>query len=101
MLRPVVESFDAGVDWNVPFHVEIDTGMGRTGIRWDDAATLRRFERHRPEGVFTHLCAADESPGTITIQYERFRSALRTLGSRPQLLHVANREVGVWRSISI
>src|SRR4051812_48297921 len=47
-----------------PFHVEIDTGMSRAGIRWNDGASLS----HLPsllrnasgwEGAFTHFLAAE------------------------------------------
>jgi alanine racemase len=89
-LRPVVESIDAGAKWDVPFHVEIDTGMARTGVRWDDYESLTTLGQHRPEGAFTHLYAADEKPETIPLQSKRFQHAIAAMAYQPPLLHVAN-----------
>jgi alanine racemase len=51
----------------LPFHVEIDTGMGRAGFPWDEAerwlpAVLEACDGAiRWEGVFMHLHSADEA----------------------------------------
>lgn len=94
-LRAVIDSIDASKSWSTPFHLEIDTGMGRTGIRWDDAAVLGRIDHPNLEGVFTHFHSADEAPATVPDQLARFRSALELLPRRPELVHAAN-SAGVW-----
>ncbi len=94
-LRPVVETPDVGGRWGVPFHVEVDTGMARTGVRWDEGESLARLGASQPEAAFTHLFAADELPETIPQQWTRFQTALGAMGKRPRLLHVAN-SAGVW-----
>jgi len=95
-LRAVLEDSALASDWPTPFHLEIDTGMGRCGVRWDDAGTLRRFGGLQGlEGVFTHFYAADEDPGSVPRQWARFRQGLAALGARPPLVHAAN-SAGAW-----
>lgn len=89
-LRPVVESIRDDGELGLPFHVEIDTGMGRTGIRWDDEAALRRVALAAPEAAFTHFHSADISGESVQLQWKRFEQALRCMGNRPRLLHAAN-----------
>lgn len=94
-LRAVLDDAAAVAAWDRPFHLEIDTGMGRAGIRWDDqeVATLRSPHL---EGVFTHLHSADASPASVEQQWTRFRAALDRLPTRPKLVHAAN-SAGAWR----
>ena len=78
-----------------PFHLEIDTGMSRSGIRWDDrdalqtaAALLDAAEGW--EGVFTHFHSADADLGATETQWDRFQDALCGFPRRPPLVHAAN-----------
>ncbi len=94
-LRAVLDA-PAMVDhWNLPFHVEIDTGMGRCGVRYDDDR-LASVSSPNFEGVFTHLFAADDAPETVPRQIARLEQALGCLGSRPRLVHAQN-SAGSWR----
>ncbi len=85
----------------VAFHTEIDTGMGRAGFSWSEAAVwgaavaaLAGLES-RWEGCFTHFHSADEPVLAPTDeQWERFEYALRNLpaprdGSQ-RLVHATN-----------
>jgi alanine racemase len=97
--RPAVGDVAALQAWTArserPFHVEIDTGMSRGGVRWDDSESLRALRstlEDAPgwEGVFTHFVAA-ESDADITIrQWDRFQEVLESLPRRPSLVHAAN-----------
>jgi alanine racemase len=98
-LRPVIGDLDALEAWSGggggPFHLEIDTGMSRSGFRWHDAATLEalcEWVRKLPEweGVFTHFHSADSDGDSSVEQLERFEAVLRALPSRPRLVHVSN-----------
>ncbi len=85
-----------------PFHIEIDTGMGRAGFRWhaDDtlAAVSTRLQGAAGfEGIFTHFASADSSESATTLQWSRFESIVAGLGSRPSLIHAANSAAGQWR----
>jgi len=82
-------------------HLEIDTGMARQGIPWDDtqalAAFAERLEEHpqlRLEGVMTHFASPEDVYSTQTgQQLNRFRAALATLqqhGCAPPLIHAGN-----------
>ena len=80
-------------------HVKVDTGMGRLGVRYDEAAEfagrLREFGSLRVDGLMTHFAAADE-PGRDCFtgeQLQRFREAaeaFRARGHRPTYEHTAN-----------
>jgi len=81
------------------FHVEIDTGMGRTGFDWRETSAWGPAVRERVEGnliwegVFTHFHGADAPETTPSAtQWERFRDAVAQLPvSREDLLvHAAN-----------
>jgi alanine racemase len=85
----------------VPLHLEIDTGMARQGIQWNDIAGLSAFATRLTqhpqlllEAVMTHF-ASPEDPGSsqTTEQLERLRAALATLrqhGIAPPLVHAGN-----------
>jgi alanine racemase len=74
-----------------PFHVEIDTGMGRAGVRWDEIEELgEAVDTPSFEGCFTHFHSADRNDGSAEQQLERFLGAVSRLPRKPALLHVAN-----------
>lgn len=82
----------------VPFHLKLDTGMNRIGVRAEDAVefltSLRGLPGLRLEGVFTHFATADV-PGDWDFdrQLERFGAAitaLRDAGIDPGIVHAAN-----------
>ena len=106
-LEPVLESgFRPAIgdpvmlrDWisrsDRPFHLEIDTGMARAGIRWDDATAVRAAADllgSAPgwEGVFTHFHSADSDLDSLATQWRRFQSVLPALPRRLLLTHAAN-----------
>lgn len=80
-------------------HVKIDTGMGRLGVRFDEAARfaekVRAFEHVRVDGLMTHFAAADEPRRDCFTeeQLQRFRvavAAFRERGHTPAYEHMAN-----------
>lgn len=82
----------------VNFHLKVDTGMGRLGVRMEEVAefvrALRRFENLRLDGVMTHFADADGvTPDYTDGQIRRFEEAvsiLRELGFAPSWFHLAN-----------
>src|SRR6478672_6758889 len=59
-----------------PWHLQIDTGMGRAGMRWDAVAKHRALlERAQPTGVFTHFHSAELDDGSRDEQEQRFAAA--------------------------
>jgi alanine racemase len=98
-LRPSLGDPEALESWIArsgrPYHVEIDTGMSRAGVRWDDREGLARLTTLLQnsdgwEGAFTHFLAAENDPSITQRQWERFQDALRALPRRPPLVHAAN-----------
>jgi alanine racemase len=98
-LRPTIGDVSGLESWigrgEKPFHIEIDTGMSRAGVRWDDRVSLGRFAGllHTAtgwEGAFTHFLAAESDDDATRRQWERFQGALRAFPRRPPLIHAAN-----------
>ena len=80
------------------FHLKVDTGMNRIGVRAEDApgfaAELMRVPALQLEGVFTHFATADV-PGDwdFEAQLSRFGDALarmRDEGVNPGIVHACN-----------
>jgi alanine racemase len=98
-LRPSIGDAAALDAWTArgvrPFHIEIDTGMGRSGFRYDDpslrgpiAERLRKADGW--EGAFTHFHSPESDPVVTELQWARFQEVLRILPRRPELVHAAN-----------
>jgi alanine racemase len=94
-LRAVLDRPEVIAGWDWPFHLEIDTGMGRCGVRWDEGAALARCGSPHLEGVFTHFYAADADPASVQTQWRRFVEARRHVPGSP-LVHAAN-SAAAWR----
>ncbi len=74
-----------------PFHLEIDTGMGRSGVRWTEIDAIRDAAATPSlEGCYTQFHSADRRDGSADEQLARFETAVGRLARRPALLHVAN-----------
>lgn len=83
----------------IDVHVKIDTGMGRVGVRYDQAETLadllKKYQEIRVNGLLTHFASA-EDPGEndfTALQIERFRRAcdvFRSAGHEPEWIDLAN-----------
>jgi alanine racemase len=86
----------AGKD--LPFHVKIDTGMGRFGLLPDEVLSFARALGQLPnlelEGLFTHFAVADLADKDYTRQqfaiYLDIIAALEREGIRVPIRHVAN-----------
>ena len=79
----------------VHVHVNINTGMNRSGVRWTEATQfLNRLEtlnRLEVSGLFTHLATADEADKRyVSVQLERFSSVLENISDSGELIHAAN-----------
>ncbi|HEX2451395.1 MAG TPA: alanine racemase [Gemmatimonadales bacterium] len=82
-----------------PFHLEIDTGMARSGFRPDDPALdeVARVLSSAPgwEGAFTHFHSPESDPAATEAQWSRFNAVLARLPRRPALVHAANSAAAV------
>lgn len=94
-LTPVFDYLPALREWRARgtrgFHLEIDTGMSRTGVRPEDLG-----EWHEPldtpafEGCFTQFHSAHKDAEATAAQWERLMEAVRSLPRRPAVVHAAN-----------
>ena len=82
-------------------HVDINTGMNRSGVHWTEAKAfldrLKTLKRLEIEGVFTHFATADEADNSYAyVQLERFSLLLANLVeesllySSAHIVHAAN-----------
>ena len=79
----------------VNIHVNINTGMNRSGVHWTEAvqflSRLKTLDRLAVKGLFTHLATADEQDKSyVFVQIERFASVLEEIPNDVELVHVAN-----------
>lgn len=102
--RPLVEALSLEAKKAgkvVRVHVEVDTGMGRTGFPWYDAvgeiAAMARLPNVKIEGVFSHFPVADSTdPSDVEftrMQLRRFAQVVETLkrgGIDIPLVHISN-----------
>ena len=79
-------------------HVDVDTGMGRTGFDWRDARAwmprvlaAARGDMHWV-GCYTHLHSADEDEGSVREQWTRMQEVLAQMPDPASglLIHVLN-----------
>ena len=105
-LTPAVHSLDevAEVDGlaraarrPVPYHLKIDTGMGRLGTRApieEIAAAVRAASSAHLEGLMTHFAsAADYTSAQTSAQFacfEAIRNGLAACGIHPDLVHTSS-----------
>lgn len=103
-LRPSIGDLDALRAWTArsgrPFHVEIDTGMSRSGFRYDDAertGAAAEVLRDAPgwEGVYTHFHSPEADADATEEQWTRFQATVARLPRRPALVHAANSAAAV------
>lgn len=113
-LEPVIPSVESlaacgvaarAAGGTLPFHLEVDTGMGRFGVGWSDlesrSATVSEvlsFGGLRLRGTLTHFHSADADEGSTAVQWTRFQEALealRAVGIDPGVVHAANSAAAV------
>lgn len=68
-------------NFKIKVHLEIETGMGRTGIYLDELQDfinkIKNASNIEVEGVYTHFSSADDNPEFTKLQIEKFNKAVR------------------------
>ena len=84
----VIESWGrTGRAW----HLQIDTGMSRAGMPWNEVAQHHDLlSRTPPAGVFTHFHSAELENGSRAIQEQRLAQAIAALPTKPAQVHAEN-----------
>jgi alanine racemase len=102
-LTPSIQDYETAkklsdfLDSDFKIHIQIDTGMHRFGIRYDNFDEVKKIcelPNLQVEGIYSHLATADipEHPA-LEIQLDRFDQLVKNLenaGIRPPLCHIAN-----------
>ncbi len=102
-LTPVVYDFTElllAKELNVPFHIKIDTGMGRLGFLESDWEKLLSEVKNLPiKGVMTHFSSADEDRDFTLHQLKKFESFVSELKKNfPHLeVHAENSAAVLYR----
>jgi len=82
-LIPVVYDFEElslVKEAGVPFHLKVDTGMGRLGfLREEWGELLERVKGAKVSGVMTHFCCAGEEEEVTLKQLEEFKRLVKEL----------------------
>ena len=78
----------------IGIHINIDTGMGRSGINYKQAlaiiSMIKQLAKLTIEGIFSHFSAAENDADYSKLQSERFRNILDGLDFKPEYIHIAN-----------
>src|SRR5579862_4409483 len=110
-LTPVVHSLDDLKDVQVPYHLKIDSGMGRLGTRAEPAEIARRVSQAAAplEGLMTHFASSANYESRQTEeQMARFNAVVAEFRARamaPRYVHlsssipVAYRRVEAWGNL--
>lgn len=94
-LRHAAEILE-GTSQPLNVHVKIDSGMGRIGLRDENAVqeivkVIERESAIRLVGAFTHFACADEEDSSGTEeQFNRFMELVGKFPQRPPLIHASN-----------
>jgi len=86
------------VNKKVKVHIEIDTGLGRTGIPWEEGVDfvlqVLELKNLKLDGIFTHFSEPEKIDSDFTSrQINRFKSVIHGLtkkGIRIPLIHTAS-----------
>lgn len=75
-------------------HLNIDTGMGRSGIYYQKANQfvdkIREMKNLVIEGIFSHFAASENDREYSYLQSERFKTILEQLNFKPTYIHISN-----------
>ena len=93
-----ISSAASAANTRLSVHLKIDTGMGRLGVPYAEAAKffelIRSLKGIRVEGLLSHFASADEHDKSFSsLQLERFRQVLaqaESAGLHFRYTHIAN-----------
>ncbi|WP_019744213.1 alanine racemase [Bacillus altitudinis] len=100
-LREVVKVMNGQMGQPIRFHLKIDSGMNRLGVKTIEQVSEVKELVHdhsflQLEGVFTHFATADEKDENyFGMQVDTFKTLLQPLHTDKLLIHCANSAAGL------
>jgi alanine racemase len=89
-LTPVIHSLPDAAAAEVPYHLKIDSGMGRLGVRNTGEEIAKAINRNLLEGLMTHFASsANYESGQTEDQIARFETVLKAVGT-PRYVHLSS-----------
>ena len=89
-LTPVIHSLADAATAEVPYHLKVDSGMGRLGVRESPSEIARTIAATPLEGLMTHFASSANYLSSQTEQQiARFEAVLETVG-RPRYVHLSS-----------
>ncbi len=97
-LIPTISTLDFAEKLNdkgkCEIHINIDTGMGRSGFNYLNALEnidkIRKLDNLEINGIFSHFSSAEEDPEFTKLQSDRFEDILSKLDNLPKFIHISN-----------
>ncbi|MBN2829977.1 MAG: alanine racemase [Candidatus Cloacimonetes bacterium] len=75
-------------------HLNVDTGMNRSGVRWDQFRefynSLKLLSNLEINGVFSHFAGSENDAEFTELQSNRFKKVIEDLPRKPEFIHIAN-----------
>jgi alanine racemase len=89
-LTPVIHSLADVLTAEVPYHLKIDSGMGRLGVREPEDEIAKAVKATPLEGLMTHFASsANYESDQTEQQMARFEAVLKAVG-RPRYVHLSS-----------
>ncbi len=89
-LTPVIHSLADAAAAEVPYHLKIDSGMGRLGVRNTGEEIAKAINQNLLEGLMTHFASsANYESGQTEDQIAHFETVLKAVGT-PRYVHLSS-----------
>ena len=86
--------FNKELTQDFPVHINVDTGMGRSGVQYREFLELLKAIERLPniliQGIFSHYSASEDDHQYSEDQLKRFETIVSTLKKKPQYIHISN-----------
>ncbi len=77
-----LEKTSKNIGKNIPFYLEVDTGMGRIGVKWDNVkeilGVIKKAKTIKCECIYSHFSSADSHVSYSRQQMKRFSFVRKT-----------------------
>ncbi len=88
------EEFNSVLSSLYPVHINIDTGMGRSGVQYIKSLELiektSKLKNIDIQGVFSHYSASENDIEYSSYQLKKFEEILSELKFKPEYIHISN-----------